>query len=61
MTNQNKMEDAIATAQWLQTKHEWEKHIEFIRRWVGKELTTNELDYAIQWYERIYGKYEIKK
>lgn len=54
------LEDAVATAQWLQTRHEWEKHIDFLRRWIGKKVTRKELDFSIDWYERIYGKYKTK-
>ena len=60
-TKRIKLEDAVATAQWLQTRHEWEKHIDFIRRWIGKKITKNELKTAIDWYERIYGKYKPKE
>ena len=55
-----KMEDAVATAQWLATKQEWEKHIEFIKRHLNEKITQEDLDDSIQWYERIFGKYLIK-
>jgi len=54
------IEDAVATAQWVQTKHEWEKHIEFVRRHVNKKVIQQDLDIAIEWYERIFGEYKPK-
>lgn len=37
-------------------KDEWKKHIDFIKRWVGKELPFSELDNAVNWYVRIFGE-----
>ena len=56
MINRRNLEDAVKTAQWLQTKHEWEKHIEFIRTRIGTKVLREDLDNSVAWYERIFGK-----
>ena len=37
-------------------KEEWKKHIKFLKEHLGKVIIKDDIDNAVNWYKRIFGK-----